>query len=311
MKKMFLGMLAVTLFLTAFAVAGEKNYVIGYANMADTDVFVMKRKESFEAEVANDANIRVIYSDANNDNNRQLDQIDNFIMQNVDLLFVVPVDFAGVSVGVRKANRANIPVICLGIAAEGGESTFIGSPNFEAGVQQGEFMREKLPQNAKVLYLSGSHGYSHTTERWEGFKSACLDKRPDITLLASQTGDYERDRGMKVTEDWIQSFPQFDAIIAANDQMALGAIQALKTAGRLQGVLISGVDGVDDALRAIKSGEMAQSILQNAPAQAKAAYDAMKKILAGEALPKEIIVPFESLTAANIAEYYKGEIPLQ
>ena len=303
MKRIFAALILAGMLLSQFAAAGE--YVIGYANMADTDVFIMKRKEAFQSEIAKDKDIKVIFSDANNDNNKQLDQIDNFIMQEVDLLMIVPVDYAGVSVGVRKANRAGIPVICLGIDAEGGESTFIGSPNTDAGRQQGEFMREKLPQNAKILYLSGSHGYSHTTERWEGFKEACLDKRPDVTLLASQTGDYERDRGMKVMEDWIQSHPQFDAVIAANDQMALGAIQALKTAGRLKGVLISGVDGVDDALRAIKNGEMAQSILQNAPAQAAAAYEAMQKVRKGEKLPKEIIVPFESITADNIDQYYK------
>ncbi|MCD8349960.1 MAG: sugar ABC transporter substrate-binding protein [Planctomycetaceae bacterium] len=302
MRQTFLCLFAAAFLFASTAMGGEK--VIGYANMADTDVFVMKRKESFQAEADKDgAALRIIYSDANNDNNRQLDQIDNFIMQEVDCLLVVPVDYAGVSVGIRKANRAGIPVLCLGIEAEGGESTFIGSPNLEAGRLQGEFMREALPKNAKVLYLEGSAGYSHTTERKQGFMEACIDQRPDITLLASQSGDYERDRGMKVTEDWIQSFPEFDAIIAANDQMALGAIQALKTAGR-KGVLISGVDGVDDALRAIKSGDMAQSILQNAPAQAKAAYNAMKKLLAGEALPKRIIVPFESITADNISEYF-------
>lgn len=296
--------LAAMLLVCSLAFSGET--LIGYANMADTDVFVMKRKESFMAEVEKDknANLRVIYTDANLDNNKQLDQIDNFIVQGVKAMLVVPVDFAGVSVGVRRANRAGIPVLCLGIAAEGGDFTYIGSPNTEAGMMQGEFMAKKLPQNAKVLYLEGYPGYNHTIERWEGFKAACLDKRPDITLLASQTGNYERDMGMKVTEDWIQSYQQFDAIIAANDQMALGAMQALKAANRLQGVLISGIDGTDDAQRAIKNGEMAQSVLQNATAQAEAAYGALKQLLAGEKLPKEIIVPFESITADNIDDYY-------
>lgn len=306
MKRIFVLASVLVFFAASFAVAGEKS-LIGYANMADTDVFINKRKESFQALVKDNPDLNVIYTDANNDNNKQLDQIDNFIVQRVKLMLVVPVDYAGVGVGIRKANRANIPVLCLGIEAEGGKSTFIGSPNKEAGILQGEFMREKLPQNAKVLYLEGYPGYSHTTERLEGFREACLDKRPDITLLASQTGNYERDMGMKVTEDWIQTYRDFDAIIAANDQMALGALQALKTANRLDGVLISGIDGVDDALRAIKRGEMAQSILQNAPAQAKAAYDAMEKILAGETVPERIIVPFESITNDNIDDYYKGE----
>ncbi len=310
MKKMvWLALLLVFCVSTVnIAQCGDGKVLIGYANMADTDVFVNKRKESFKEIVKQDPNIEVIYSDANNDNNKQLDQIDNFIMQQVDVLLVVPVDYAGVSVGIKKANRAGIPVICLGIEAEGGKSTFVGSTNIEAGIQQGEYMRTHLPKDAKVLYLEGYPGYSHTTERKQGFKEACLDKRPDVTLLASQTGNYERDMGMKVTEDWIQTFPEFDAIIAANDQMALGAIQALKTANRLKGVMISGVDGVEDALRAIKNGEMSQSILQNAPGQAEAAYNVVKKILSGGSeVPEKVIVPFESITEDNIDLYYDGK----
>ncbi len=304
MKKIFALLLAVTL-IAPFAVAGE--FVIGYANMADSDVFIMKRMESFREAVKKDPTIRVIYADANADQNRQLDQIDNFLMQKVDLLLVVPVDSDGVSGAVRRANRAGVPVLCLGIDASGGESTFIGSPNQDAGRQQGELMSKLLPKDAKICYLYGLHGNSHSIERWESFKEHCLDKRSDITLLASQTGDFERDKGMKITEDWIQSFPQIDAIVSANDQMALGAIQALKIANRLDGVLISGVDGVEDAVRAVKKGEMTQTILQNAPGQADAAYEAVQMYRRGEKLPKEMIVPFESITAENVDQYYTGD----
>ena len=303
MKKSLLCCLATALFCTAFAAAGE--FVIGYSNMADTDVFIMKRMESFRDVVKQDPTIRTIYSDANADMNKQLDQIDNFLMQGVDMLLVVPVDSEGISSAVRKANRAGVPVLCLGIDAKGGESTFIGSPNHDAGRQQGELMVKMLPQNAQILYLYGLHGNSHSIERWDSFKENCLDKRPDVKLLASQTGDFLRDKGMKITEDWIQAFPKFDAIVSANDQMALGAIQALKVAGRLDGVLISGVDGVEDAVLAVKKGEMTQTILQNAPGQAEAAFKAVQMYRKGEKLPKEIIVPFESITIDNVDQYMK------
>lgn len=287
----------------AGAFAGEKVYTVGYSNTADHALFDVMRKDAFQQYVAGDAGLKVIYSDANYDNKTQLDHIDNFIMQEVDLIIVVPIDYAGVSVGIKRANRANIPVICLGIESEGGTYTFVGSSNTDAGRMQGEYMAEKLPENARILYMEGTAGYYHSTERKEGFKAACLDKRPDITLLSSQSGEYEKDRGMKVAEDWIQAFPEFDAIIAANDQMALGAMQALKTAGRLEGVLISGVDGVPDALDAIKRGFMAQSVLQNAPEQGRECYEALKKILAGEPVPAKILIPFESITKENVDEY--------
>ena len=287
----------------ALARAAEKTYTVGYSNTADHALFDVMRKDNFQKYVEGDKSLKVVYSDANYDNKTQLDHIDNFIMQEVDAIIVVPIDYAGISVGIKRANRAGIPVICLGIESEGGTYTFVGSSNMDAGRMQGEYMVEKLPENAKVLYMEGTPGYYHSTERWEGFKAACLDKRPDIKLLSSQSGEYEKDRGMKVTEDWIQAFPEFDAIIAANDQMALGAMQALKTAGRLDDVLISGVDGVPDALDAIKRGNMAQSVLQNAPEQGRECYEALKKILKGESVPAKILIPFESITIENVDEY--------
>ena len=283
--------------------AKSDKFRVGYANMADTDVFVKARKDAFIAASKDDASMKIMFTDANLDMQKQLDQIDNFIMQQVDAIVVVPVDYEGIVPGVEKANEAGIPVIALGIESAAGESTFVGSTNVDAGRMQGEFMAEKLPKNAKVLYLEGTPGLYHSKERWLGFKEALLDKRSDVKLLSKLTGEYDREKGMKVTEDWIQKYPKFDAIIAANDQMALGAVQALRTANRLKGVLVSGVDGVPEALDAIEAGEMAQSIFQNAVGQGSETYNALKKVQAGEKSPEDILVPFESITKANVGQY--------
>lgn len=297
--------------LTAAALAGMTSanaagkFVIGYTNLADTDVFTMSRKTAFIDAAKADPDLDIRFTDANLDISKQLDQIDNFITQHVNAIIAVPVDYDGIVPGIEKANAAGIPVITLGIAAAGGDYTFVGSKNYDAGKLQGEFMKEKLPKNAKILYLQGTPGLYHSVERLQGFTDACLKQRPDVTLLASLTGNYDRAEGMKVTEDWIQSFPQFDAIIAANDQMALGALEALKTADRLKGVMISGVDGTADALKAIKAGEMSQSIFQNAKGQGAATFDVIESIKAGNKAPKEKLVAFESITADNIDKYLK------
>ncbi|SFY33182.1 inositol transport system substrate-binding protein [Paracoccus pantotrophus] len=288
--------------LSTSALADGK-FVVGYANMADTDVFVMARKTAFIEAAKSDPDIEINFADANNDAARQLDQIDNLIAQGVNALVVVPVDFEGIVPGVEKANEAGIPVIALGIQSAGGQSTFVGSKNIDAGRMQGEFMKEKLPQDAKILYLQGTPGLYHSQERKKGFEEAL--ERPDVTILASLSGNYDRAEGMKVTEDWIQSFPEFNAIVAANDQMALGALQALQAAGRLDGVMISGVDGTPDALNAIKAGEMSQSIFQNAAGQAEAAFEVVEMIKKGEEPPAEKLVPFESITAENVDQYMK------
>lgn len=285
------------------AFAQAKKFVVGYANLADTDVFTMSRKTAFIDAVKADANVSVSFADANGDISKQLDQIDNFIAQKVNALVIVPVDYQGIVPGVEKANKAGIPVIALGIESAGGKYTFVGSKNLDAGRMQGEFMKDKLPKGAQILYLQGQPGLSHSKERLDGFTKA-MASRTDVKVLANLPANYDRAEGMKITEDWVQRFPKFDAIIAANDQMALGALQALKTAGR-KGVLISGIDGTADALNAIKSGDMAQSIFQNAKGQALGAFEVVQMIEKGQPLPKEKLVPFESIVKENVNNYTK------
>ncbi|WP_245267257.1 MULTISPECIES: sugar ABC transporter substrate-binding protein [unclassified Agrobacterium] len=271
--------------------------------MADTDVFVMARKNAFIEAAKSDPAVMVNFSDANNDVSKQLDQIDNFIAQKVNAIVVVPVDYQGIVPGVEKANEAGIPVIALGIQSAGGKYTFVGSKNIDAGRLQGEYMKANLPKDAKILYLEGTPGLSHTQERKKGFEDAL--GRSDVTTLASLSGNYDRAEGMKVTEDWIQSFPNFDAIVAANDQMALGALEALQGANRLKGVLISGVDGTADARNAIKAGTMSQTIFQDAAGQAKAAFEVVEGLKKGEQAPAEKLVPFASITKENVDQYAK------
>ncbi|NTH16618.1 sugar ABC transporter substrate-binding protein [Agrobacterium rhizogenes] len=287
---------------TSAAFAADK-FVVGYANMADTDVFVMARKNAFVEAAKSDPDVNIKFADANNDVSKQLDQIDNLIAQKVNVIVVVPVDYQGIVPGVEKANAAGIPVVALGIQSAGGKYTFVGSKNIDAGKMQAEYMKANLPKDAQILYLQGTPGLYHSQERLKGFEENL--GRPDVKILANLSGNYDRAEGMKVTEDWIQSFPKFDAIIAANDQMALGAREALQGADRLRGVMISGVDGVPDALNAIKAGEMSQTIFQNAAGQAKAAFEVVESIKKGDQPPAEKLVPFESITKDNVDKYMK------
>ncbi|MEZ2128678.1 MULTISPECIES: sugar ABC transporter substrate-binding protein [unclassified Sinorhizobium] len=289
--------------LSASAAFAADKFVVGYANMADTDVFVMARKNAFIEAAKSDPDVEIKFTDANNDASKQLDQIDNLIAQKVNVIVVVPVDYEGIVPGVEKANEAGIPVVALGIQSAGGKYTFVGSKNIDAGKMQAEYMKEHLPKDAQILYLQGTPGLYHSQERLKGFQDNL--GRPDVKILATLSGNYDRAEGMKVTEDWIQSFPKFDAIIAANDQMALGAREALQGADRLKGVMISGVDGVPDALTAIKAGEMSQTIFQNAGGQAKAAFEVVEGIKKGETPPAEMLVPFESITKDNVGQYMK------
>jgi inositol transport system substrate-binding protein len=294
--------------LAVFTVFGCKKggsdvFKIGYANNDDANYFDKLKRDVFEQIASDDPTLKVTYTNANVDMQAQLDHIDNFIAQKMNAIIICPVDTDGIVSGIEKANAANIPVICIGVDAGGGNYTYVGTEYVDAGIRQGEYMAEHLPQNAKIIYLSGTPGYSHTRDRRRGFFETITAKRPDVELLSEQTANYLRATSMQVMEDWMQTFPQIDGVIAANDEMALGALEALKGANRNKGVLIAGVDATAQGRQAIKNGEIAFSVLQSAPKMTEGAYNAIKRLQKGEVIEKQIIIPHENVTIENVDEY--------
>ncbi|MDR1617200.1 MAG: sugar ABC transporter substrate-binding protein [Syntrophomonadaceae bacterium] len=280
----------------------ENKFKIGFTNNDDANLFAKTQRDLFAATMKSDPTFEVVFTNGASDSQLQLDQIDNFIVQKVNAIVIRAVDYAGIVPGIEKANKANIPVISLGLDAGGGDFIWIGSKNYEAGKMQGEWLVENLPANAKILYLSCVPGFTYSIERQEGLYDT-LKTRSDITILAEQTGNDQRIRGMQIMEDWLQSFPQFDAVVAANDEMILGAIEALKGANKLTSVITAGVDATNDACIAVKNGELTFTVFQNSPALVVAAYDVCKRLQNGERIEKEIIVPFELVTIENVDEY--------
>lgn len=290
----------------------SEGYQIGFVNLADTDVFCMSRETALTA-VLEGTEFSVSFTDGNNDNQKQIDQANAFLSKGVDVLILIPADSEAIVPAITAANSKGTPVICLGITASSGDFTYIGSEDFEAGYMQGEYMAANLKENANILYCAGTAGLQNAADRREGFKAALADaSRSDITILADQDGDYVKDEAMRICDAWIQTYGtgsgtvSFDAIVCANDQMALGCMESLRGAGVLTSageVLISGVDGTDDAIKAVSEGYLAQTVLQDAPGQADAVYAAVQKMVAGESVDSRIIVPFQSITAENVADY--------
>lgn len=299
--------------LPAVAMAGglsgvsppDRKFVVGYTSLSDKDVFTTICKNDFIAMARSDPGLVIKSDDAGGDIIRQLDQIDRYIAQKVDAIIVVAVDYKGVVSGIERANKANIPVIALNIKAASGTFTYVGSQSVDAGRLQAEFMRTHLPPGARILYLQGTPGLPHTKERRQSFMDHLLGKRLDVRVLSVMAANYDRAEGRKVTEEWLRRLPKFDAIVAANDEMALGAIQALKAAGRLEGVLVAGIDGTADALLAIRNGEMSQSVFQDAREQARRAHGVLGMLRKGRTPPEEIVVPHEAIDKANVGKYMK------
>ena len=167
---------------------------------------------------------------------------------------------------------------------------------------QGEYMAAHLPPNAKVVYLQGDGTQGSAVGRWEGFKEACLDKRPDVQLLSLVDAGWSKAEALKTMMLWMNMFPEINGVVAGNDEMALGAVAALKGANRLKGCLVSGVDATSAGLAAVETGEMAQTVKQDAKAQGEGALTLAEGFIKGNPPSGDLAIPFTSITADNIAQ---------
>ncbi len=310
MLKLFrtlMGAVLIAVTMLAFTGCGGGGTAAGtvfYLSHKDGDAFTDLIKKSFE-ERANAAGIHVEYRDAKGDANMQIDQMKEAIAAKPSAIVLLAVDGTAIVPLVEKANEAGIPIIITNRGLNGGKFISCMVNEREAGEIQGRYMAAHLPQGAKVAYLEGENGFAGSLERWEGFKSACLDKRPDIQLLSRTVANWSTADALKNVTLWTKLFPQIDAIVAANDGMAIGAVQALKDAGRLDGCLVSGVDAVDAALKLIADGEMTQTVQQDPKALAEGTFQLVESCVKGQVPTNNITVPFTDITKDNVAQFRK------
>ena len=309
MKKFrtFMGCLLVLLTMLCFSGCGgggSASNTVFYLNHKDGDSFTDLIKKSFE-EKAKAGGMQVEFRDAKGDVNMQMDQMKEAIAAKPAAIVLLAVDGTAIVPMVEKANEAGIPIIITNRGLNGGKFLSCMPNEKQAGVMQGQYMAKTLPPNAKVVYLEGEKGFAGSEARWAGFKEACLDKRSDIQLLASTVGNWSTADALKNVTLWTKLFPQIDAVIAANDGMAIGAVQALKDAGRLEGCKVSGVDAVDAALKLIEAGEMSQTVKQDAEALADGTYKLADSCVKGTVPTENITVDFTSITKENIDKFRK------
>mgnify|MGYP000951655107 FL=1 len=295
---------ALCLGLVGCGLTGSSSDRVIYANFDDSDGFCTQIKDAFANKAKADG-IQVEFLDAKNDGNMQIDQLNEAISGGAGAIVLLAVDGSSIVKTIEKANDAGIPVITVNRNVAGGKVLRAYSDDKEAGRMQGEYMASHLPPNAKIVYLQGDGTQSSAVGRWEGFKAACLDKRPDIQLLSFVDAGWSKAEALKTMTLWMTMFPEINGVVAGNDEMALGAVAALKGANRLEGCLVSGVDATAAGLAAVESGEMVQTIKQDAKAQGEAALTLAEGFLKGNAPSGDLAIPFTSITADNIAQMGK------
>jgi ribose transport system substrate-binding protein len=307
MKKTFKGILFLTLLMLVLAGCSTKapgstdkasskdkkndKVKIGLSISTLNNPFFVSLKEGAEKEAkAQDAEIITV--DSQNDSAKQVSDIEDLIQKGVDVLLVNPTDSDAVKAAIESANKANIPVITVDRSANGGTVvSHIASDNVAGGQMAGDFILEKLGKKGKIVELEGIPGSSAARERGEGFHKA-IDAATDIKVVAKQAADFDRAKGLTVMENILQGNKDIQAVFAHNDEMALGALQALEAAG-LKDVIVVGFDATDDAIKAVNDGKMAATVAQKPVEIGQKGVQTALKVVKKETVDKFIPVSLE------------------
>ncbi|WP_420541198.1 ribose ABC transporter substrate-binding protein RbsB [Priestia filamentosa] len=236
--------------------------------------------------------MNVVIVDAQNDSAKQVNDVEDLLQQGVDVLLINPTDSAAISTAVQSANNIGIPVVTLDRSADKGKvETLVASDNVKGGEMAADYIVEKLGEGAKVAELEGTPGASATRERGKGFHNIADQK---LDVAAKQSADFDRTKGLNVMENLLQGNSDIKAVFAHNDEMALGAIQAINSSGR--DVLVVGFDGNEDAVNAVKEGKLAATVAQQPELIGELAVKAASDVLKGKKVEKNIAAPLKLMT---------------
>jgi ABC-type sugar transport system substrate-binding protein len=264
------------------APAGGKQLTIGFDAMNVAFTW-MKFAHDAMVKKAGELGIKFIVYDSENDVAKQTANMEDLVALGVDGIVVNPIDVSSLVPAINKAAKTGIPVATFDRAAVGADYTFyVGCDDVAGGRMIADFVAKKLGGKGKIILITGSPGSSPQLDRSKGFKEQLAAKYPGLTIAFEQTGEFFREKGMQVMEDAITAVPDFNAVVCQNDDMMMGAIQALKSAGipRSKYVLV-GYDGVPDGLRAVRDG-LADCTVQYPIGQAPEVLERLVRYLRGE-----------------------------
>lgn len=244
---------------------------------------------------------KIIINNANNDISKQNNDVEDLIQQKVDAIIVNPCDSSAISTVIQKANDAKIPVICIDRGADRGTVvSTVASDNVAGGKMAADYLIKKLGLKAKIAELQGIPGASATRERGQGFDKIA-DKK--LNIVSKQTAQFDRAKGLSVTENILQAHHDVKGIFSQNDEMAVGAARAVKASKK--DIVIVGFDGTNDALKLIKSGQMTATVAQQWDKMADTSLDAVYDYYQGKTVKKNNLVPVRLITKENVDSMLK------
>lgn len=282
----------------------RKTITIGVSLMNLSSEFIVMINAAIEKK-AKELGVNLLISDAQRSPERQVQQVESFIAQKVDAIILNPCEVEASSPAVAKALAAGIPIINVNSETKLAPTAFIGSRDEESARIAMQYIANRLNGQAGVVMMHGFLGQAAQIKREAGAKEI-LAKQPGLKMLADQTAEWDRAKALALMENWIQSLgPKINAVFAQNDEMGLGALIALENARMKDKVIVVSVDGIGDALEAVKKGRLDATVFQDAIGQGGAAVETAVKIVRKQPFDRETFIPFQLVTKDNVGQYLK------
>ena len=310
MKKLILGAITAALMSTA---AHAENIGVSMALFDDNFLTVLRNGMNDYAKTLDGVNLQV--EDAQNDVAKQLDQINNFIASGVDAIVVNPVDTSATEAMTKAAESAGVPLVYvnrqpINVDTLPDNQAFVASNEQESGTLETKevcrLLEEKGKNPARIYIMMGELSNQAAVMRTQDIKDVMKsgECQVELQIIDEQTANWSRDEAQDLMTNWLSTGEKFDALISNNDEMAIGAIQAMKAANiSMEEVIVAGVDATQDALAAMEAGDLDATVFQDAAGQGKGAVDAALKLAKGESVEQKVYIPFQLVTPANIGDY--------
>ncbi len=313
MNKLVLTTIATSMMSIAL-VGGAHAETVGVTMAAFDDNFLTLLRGGMQDHAATLPDIELQVEDAQNDVSKQMSQIQNFIASGVDAIIVNAVDTDATAPMSQLAVEAGVPLVYVNRQPVNLENlpedqAFVASNEVDSGTLQTKevcrLLSEAGKTEANIVVMMGELSNQAARQRTQDVHDVIATPECSfIKVVEEQTANWSRQQGADLMTNWLSAGIQFDAVVANNDEMAIGAIQALKAAGVDMGTMIvGGVDATQDALAAMAAGDLDVTVFQNATAQGTGALDAALSLARGENVEREVWIPFELVTPSNLADY--------
>jgi inositol transport system substrate-binding protein len=252
---------------------------------------------------ATDLGVNLTFMNANSDSNAQLGQIENFIAQKVDAIICAPVDTTAIKPAIAEAKAAGIPFVAVNMYVDDPDLSAYSGPNdVQAGEMETQAAITVIGGKGNVIIIDGGDGFSATTDRIKGAANI-LKKYPNVKVLAEKSGNWSTSTAQSMMEDYIQHYgSKINAVVCANDDMAMGVLQALKSKN-MTNVALTGIDATKDGCTAIKNGQMTATVYQDANLEGGNAVALAVNLSQGLSVTKNNLIQMTVVTKANVNKY--------